>query len=248
MKKFLFTILTCFSVFLIAGCSDDSDDNKKAQVPEDLLGTYKVTFFGTQVLNPRDCNDSGTGGCAFVLGYADLLYVSNDCDKAKELYPDVINAENGMKNQCNPEGEIKGTANLLDGAVVIANKESKLGITSRVQLGGEAMDTFAPADKYQYTIYNPTNDFTNFEGKGVTGWNYDSENNAPSAQSTEFPESPYKLIKQDDGSIKIEMTLVGKQVNVMGMANMTVDAKTTVIMTKENADTTELENKIQKEF
>lgn len=246
MKKFLFIVLVVFNVFMIAGCSDSNDDNGggAAFPAADLLGTYNVTFFGTQVTNVRDHDESA------IAGMANLFYVSNDCAKAKELYPDIIDSidsNNGMKNQC-PEGSdgnpAKGTAVLLDGVVVMNNISGQLGITSRVQLGGQIMDTFAPADKYQYTEYYPTSDFVNYEGKGVKGWNYDSANNKPSETSTEFPESPYKITKQDDGSLRIDMTLVGKKVNAMN-TDFTVDAVTTVIMTKENNSTDALANEIQ---
>lgn len=230
MKKFLFTVLVFLNVFMIAGCSDSNDDNGVA-FPADLLGTYNVTFFGTQVTNVRDYDASAST----IANMADLLYVSNDCAKAKELYPDIIDSNNGMKNKCPTEGSdgntAKGTAELLDGIVVMNNVSGQLGITSRVQLGGQIMDQFAPADKYQYTEYYPTSDFVNYEGKGVKGWNYDSANNKPSETSSEFPESPYKITKQDDGSLRIDMTLVGKKVNAMGV-DLTVDAVTTVIMTK----------------
>ncbi len=246
MKKFLFTVLVFLNVFMIAGCSDSNDDNGVA-FPADLLGTYNVTFFGTQVTNVRDYDASAST----IANMADLLYVSNDCAKAKELYPDIIDSNNGMKNQCPTEGSdgntAKGTAELLDGIVVMNNVSGQLGITSRVQLGGQIMDQFAPADKYQYTEYYPTSDFVNYEGKGVKGWNYDSANNKPSETSSEFPESPYKITKQDDGSLRIDMTLVGKKVNAMGV-DLTVDAVTTVIMTKASDSTEQLANEIQKPF
>lgn len=231
---------------MIAGCSDSNDDNGVA-FPADLLGTYNVTFFGTQVTNVRDYDASAST----IANMADLLYVSNDCAKAKELYPDIIDSNNGMKNRCPTEGSdgntAKGTAELLDGIVVMNNVSGQLGITSRVQLGGQIMDQFAPADKYQYTEYYPTSDFVNYEGKGVKGWNYDSANNKPSETSSEFPESPYKITKQDDGSLRIDMTLVGKKVNAMGV-DLTVDAVTTVIMTKASDSTEQLANEIQKPF
>lgn len=242
MKKFLFTVLVFLNVFMIAGCSDSNDDNGVA-FPADLLGTYNVTFFGTQVTNVRDYDASAST----IANMADLLYVSNDCAKAKELYPDIIDSNNGMKNRCPTEGSdgntAKGTAELLGGIVVMNNVSGQLGITSKVQLGGQIMDQFAPADKYQYTEYYPTSDFVNYEGKGVKGWNYDSANNKPSETSSEFPESPYKITKQDDGSLRIDMTLVGKKVNAMGV-DLTVDAVTTVIMTKASDSTEQLPNKI----
>ena len=71
---------------------------------------------------------------------------------------------------------------------------------------------------------------------------------SPSAQPLDFPNSPYSLSVLDDGSVRIDLTLVGKSVNAMRMGIITVDAKTTVIMQKKNDSTTPLENAIQKPF
>lgn len=238
MKKFLFTVLVVFNVFMIAGCSDSDDDNGGggAAFPADLLGTYNVTFFGTQVTNVQPSTYTNL---------ATLLYISNNCAKAKELFPDVINKQEGELtfNQC----DAKGQSTLLDGKVVISkNDNGTLAVTSRIQMEGGYVEN-SKSDKYQYTEYYPTSDFVNYEGKGVKGWNYDSVNNKPSETSTEFPESPYKITKQDDGSLRIDMTLVGKSVSAFSL-DMTVDAVTTVIMKKESDSTEALVNKIQQQF
>ncbi len=235
MKKSLFIILSCMlAAFIITGCSEDSDNNNYSK---ELTGTYEITFFGTQVTNAKVNNET-------IVGMADLMYISNDCAKAKELYPDIIDIN--MKNQCptedNDGNPQKGIAELLDGIAVVSIENNKLKMSSRVQLAGRIMDTFAPADKYQFTEYYET---TGLSGKGVKGWNYDADNNKPSAQPSDFPNSPYSLSVLDDGSVRIDLTLVGKSVNVMGI---TVDAKTTVIMQKKNDSTTPLENAIQKPF
>ena len=75
MKKFLFTVLVVFNVFMIAGCSDDDDGGDGAAFPTDLLGTYNVTFFGTQVTNVRPDN-----------AFAKLFYVTNNCEEATRLF------------------------------------------------------------------------------------------------------------------------------------------------------------------
>lgn len=238
MKKSLFIILSCMlAAFIITGCSEDTEGgNTTLDYSKELTGTYEITFFGTQVTNAKGNNET-------IVGMADLMYISNDCAKAKELYPDIIDIN--MKNQCptedNDGNPQKGIAELLDGIAVVSIENNKLKMSSRVQLAGQIMDTFAPADKYQFTEYYET---TGLSGKGVKGWNYDADNNKPSAQPLDFPNSPYSLSVLDDGSVRIDLTLVGK--SVMGI--ITVDAKTTVIMQKKNDSTTPLENAIQKPF
>lgn len=237
MKKSLFIILSCMlAAFIITGCSEDSDNNNS----KELTGTYEITFFGTQVTNAKGNNET-------IVGMADLMYISNDCAKAKELYPDIIDIN--KKNQCRPTEDNdgnpqKGIAELLDGIAVVSIENNKLKMSSRVQLAGKIMDTFAPADKYQFTEYYET---TGLSGKGVKGWNYDADNNKPSAQPLDFQNSPYSLSVLDDGSVRIDLTLVDKSVNTI-MGIITVDAKTTVIMQKKNDSTTPLKNAIQKPF
>ncbi len=242
MKKSLFIILSCMlAAFIITGCSEDSETeggNTTLDYSKELTGTYEITFFGTQVTNAKGNNE--------IVGMADFMYISNDCAKAKELYPDIIDIN--MKNQCSPENNDgnpqKGTAELLDGIAVVSIENNKLKMSSRVQLAGQIMNNFARADKYQFTEYYET---TGLSGKGVKGWNYDADNNKPSAQPLDFPNSPYSLSVLDDGSVRIDLTLVGKSVNAMGI-DIIVDAKTTVIMQKKNDSTTPLENAIQKPF
>ena len=238
MKKSLFIILSCMlAAFIITGCSEDTEGgNTTLDYSKELTGTYEITFFGTQVTNAKGNNET-------IVDMADSMYISNDCAKAKELYPDIIDIN--MKNKCptedNDGNPQKGIAELLDGIAVVSIENNKLKMSSRVQLAGQIMDTFAPADKYQFTEYYET---TGLSGKGVKGWNYDADNNKPSAQPLDFPNSPYSLSVLDDGSVRIDLTLVGK--SVMGI--ITVDAKTTVIMQKKNNSTTPLKNAIQKPF
>lgn len=203
--------------------------------PETLNGNYEVTFFGSQVINPRNADND------LALNYADLAYISNDCTKAAELYPDIINQ--GFKNQCTAENQ----AQLLDGKVLISIVDNKMNITSRMQLYSDFMEKMSPADMYQYTQYYETTDITNYKGTGVKGWNYDSVNNTPSATATEFPESPYSISLLEDGSIRIDMTLVGKTVTTM-VGALTVDAKNTIILKKVDDTTDALENTIQAVF
>lgn len=240
-KSFLFLLISIMTVFLIAGCADDTTKDNGGSTtpptntpvdpakPETLNGTYEVTFFGSQVTNARD----GSG----MEGFADMFYISNDCTKAQELYPDVIGASG--KNNCTAEGQ----STLLDGTVLITVSATDMNITSRMQMEGGTVEMSA-TDKYQYTVYNKTSDLTTFTGKGVKGWNYDDVNNKPSATATDFPESPYTVTINADGTVRVDMTLVGKVVPSIA----TVDAKNTIILKKVNDDTTPLDNAIVKPF
>lgn len=234
MKKSLLLILSLlFAAFALTGCSED-DKKDKSEVTSELTGTYKITFFGTQVTNVNPDN-----------AFAKMFYITNNCEKAKELYPDIIGAETGETfpaniNQCTEESN---TILMENSSVVISiTDDDKLAITSRVQMSGGAVEASA-ADKYQFTEYYPTNSFTDNEasGKGVKGWNYDVDSETVSAEPAEFPNSPYKITKQEDGSLMIKMTLVGKKVELL---NVTVDAVTTVIMEPVSKDTAPLEKEL----
>ncbi|MCI6474311.1 MAG: hypothetical protein MSA07_01275 [Mucispirillum sp.] len=196
--------------------------------PETLNGTYNVTFFGTQVTKVQ-------GDEPLITSMAEKYYISNNCTKAQQLYPDIVNQ--GTKNEC------KTPVTMLDGSVVMTVANGNLNITSRMQMEGTVLN-FSPSDKYQYTTYTPTTDLTTFKGTGVTGYNYDTTNNAPSAESTSYPDSSYQITQLDDGSLRIDMTLVGKTVGL----STKVDAVNTIILEKVSDDTTALENKIQYPF
>ena len=252
-KSFLFLLISIMTVFLIAGCADDTTSNNGGTgnngggsvpstntpvdpaKPETLNGNYEVTFFGSEVTNVRV-----TSGSIPENTYS-AFYISNDCAKATELFPDVIGV--GGKNGCTTDGQ----STLLDGTVLITVSATDMNITSRMQMEGGSVD-MSPTDKYQYTVYYNTSDLVTFKGKGVKGWNYDNVNNRPSATATGFPESPYTVTVNTDGTVRIDMTLANKDVSAFGVGTATVDAKNTIILKKINDDTTPLENKIMKQF
>ncbi len=232
-KSLLFILASLFAVFTLAGCADDSNDDAASgtNLPVEYVGTYNVTFFGSQVTNVRGTDNS------FMAGMANTAYISNDCKKAKELYPDIIGKDN--KNDCSD----KTQSTMLEGKVVITEKGGKLYITSKMQMEDGAVNLSTP-DKYQYTEYYPTASNT---GKGVKGWNYDAAGNKPSSKPSEFPESPYTITKQSDGTLRIDMTLVGKNIDILG-TKMTVDAKNTILIKKDSNKIDKLENKITHPF
>lgn len=248
-KSFLILLSSILAVFLITGCADDTTSNNggtgnngggSVTFPEELnslLGTYEVTFFGSQVTNVRV-----TSGVMPADTYS-AFYISNDCAKATELFPDVIGVDG--KNNCDAS---TGQSTLLEGVVQFSkNANNQLAVTSRMQMEGGSVD-LSESDKYQFTEYYPTSDFATLSGKGVKGWNYDATNNTPSATATDFPESPYTVTINADGTVRVDMTLANKNVSALGMGTATVDAKNTIILTKTSTDTTPLENKIMKQF
>lgn len=228
-KSLLFILASLIAIFALTGCADEpAKEEGNKPLPAELqeyLGTYTVTFFGSQVTN-------ATGSLASM---AEMFYISNDCKKAEELYPTIVN-KNG-KNNCNESQKQQST--LLVGQVVIKDDNGKLLITSKMEMQGGAVD-HSSEDKYQYTVYYPT---SSLSGEGVKGWNYDEKNNKPSATSTEFPESPFTIKKESDGTYRLDMTLVGKK--VMSGA-VTLDAKNTILLKKESNTPTELKNEVTK--
>lgn len=197
-----------------------------------LTGTYKIIFFGSQVVNVDN---------AIFGSVADMYYISNNCNMAQKLYPDIVNS--GIKNQCSLLTQSK----ILDGVVTIYYDENnQINIVSRLQMEGGVIEN-SPADKYQYTVYYPMQDNVSLQGKGITNWNYNILTKSPSNVSTAFNKSPFKLSLLDNGLVRIDMTLIDKMIKAVGK-NMTIDAKNTIILEKISPDYARLENKVQKKF
>lgn len=200
---------------------------------KDIAGTYKITFFGSQVTNVRNT--------AFGGSVADMYYISNDCKIAQKLYPAIVN--NGIKNQCS----LLTQSEILDGIVTISYDENNyLHIKSRIQLEGGIVD-MSVNDKYQYTTYNPISDSLLLKGTGVTNWTYDNINNMPSSNSTVFVESPFQVTMLGSNILRLDITLVGKNIKVMSKS-MTIDAVNTLLLEKIDSKPIWLENRIQKKF
>jgi len=102
-------------------------------------------------------------------------------------------------------------------------------------------------DKYQYTTYNPISDSLLLKGTGVTNWTYDNINNMPSSNSTVFVESPFQVIMLGSNILRLDITLVGKNIKVMSKS-MTIDAVNTLLLEKIDSKPIWLENRIQKKF
>lgn len=206
--------------------SDNSSFNKN------ILGTYKIIFFGSQVVKVDN---------AILGSVLDMYYISNDCKKAQKLYPDIVNS--GIKNQCSLLTQSK----ILDGVVTISyDKNSHINIISRLQMEGGIIEN-SPSDKYQYTEYFPIKNPALLKGRGVTNWNYNTSSKLPYDTAKIFKGSPFKITILDNDLIRIDMTLLNKMIKAVGKDVM-IDAKNTIIIKKISQDTTVLENKVQKKF
>lgn len=199
-----------------------------------FVGTYEVNFFGSYVENVRP---------AEMASLFTAVYISNDCTKAAELYPDLVNKDDGEGNtsyQCDSGMQ----TTLQKGVVAIQLKDGKLYTTSKMEMNGGSVNMSEP-DKYQHTSYSGAvhdEGSASFSGKGVTGSNYDVKGNAVSATPIESPATPFEVTLSEDGkSIDIKMTLIDKSVTMIGA---TVDAVTRVLATKVG-DYTPIENKIE---
>lgn len=210
---------------------DKSHITDSSLIHKNLTGTYKIIFFGSQVIK----TDYAVFG-----SIVDMYYISNDCKQAQKLYPDVVNK--GIKNKCSSLTQSK----MLDGAAVIFyDKNNYINIISRLQLEGGIIDN-SPADKYQYTVYSPIEDKKILQGSGVTNWNYDTVKKGPAAAKS-FKSSPFKLTIINDNLIRIDMTLKNKNIKAVGK-NLLIDAKNTILLEKISSEYTKLENRVQKKF
>lgn len=219
-------------------------------VSDFISGTYTVSFFGSQVVNPKSAD---TGASFYPMG--SVFYISSDCARARVLYPDVIDAEYSDLgdpgdpdddvvmdiNQCDPNG---GQTTLQKGVVAVEVKDGKIHVTSKMEMVGGSV-TESPADKYQYTTYTPVNFNVeaNVSGEGVKGYNYDVTNNAPSATATDFPTTPFTINFDGAGNIDILMTLKDKRATGFGF-KLIVDAVTRVQATK-TGPYAPLENRVE---
>lgn len=121
----------------------------------DIAGTYRIVFFGSQVVKHEKEKDSALDGIA------DKFYISNNCKKAQELYPAIIN--HGLRNKCNTVTQSK----ILDGIVSISyDNANYLHIKSRLQMEGGVVDMSA-SDRYQYTVYAPIKYGNSLDRKSV---------------------------------------------------------------------------------
>lgn len=210
MKKFLFIICSSiFSVFLLVGCSDDSDDNKVTQPTlsdiNSLQGTYKVEFFGTDAM---------------------VGYITTNCDKANELgyatnnNKPIQNEDGSYLLNCNQYGE-ESNAIMYGNTVTAIIENNEVVIKSKMQLYHLLM-SMSENDTYQYLEYAPL-----YKEKGE----YLSLKGRNLIESTSVNGATYDFQLQEDGTILHNLSFV-KIVDTGFDDPMNVTAKTTIILRK----------------
>ena len=216
-KSFLFLLISIMTVFLIAGCADDTTKGEETTPPTvvpidptdttklmDLLGDYEIVFFYT----------NGGG----------FLSIASDCSKV-EYYtgkadPKCVQGTNNV--------DFKGY-----GVVELDNptKPSTINITTKMQMTNDGLKNSsdylwmaAKNNQYNYNVFTPIpldaiangaiNDGTNAV-KGVNGRHL--------TENVTTPESTYKFELLSDGTVR--NTMVDK-------SNKIASADVTVIMKK----------------
>lgn len=201
-KSFLFLLISIMTVFLIAGCADDTTkgDGETTTTPPsvvpidpsnpssltDLLGNYEIVFFHT--------DGAGT------------LSISSDCTQV-EYYTGKADAK---CVQGNNNVAFKGY-----GVISLDNptQPTTINITTKMQMtndkfktGTDILWSMAKNNQYNYTVFTPipvtaiangaVNDGVNAV-TGVTGRHL--------TKNTNVPETTYKFELLSDGSIRNTM-------------------------------------------
>lgn len=235
MKKFLLVFLASLSMpLMLASCDGTTDsvkpdDNKTNHgdnlsnaidfsKPETLQGTYDVTFFATKPT-----------------GFGAIGTMSTDCNKAGELKiltPVTLGPDESIdasKGQCKSDGSYDATI-IGQQAIISYDPTNGMTLQTKLQLWHPIM-TMSENDTYQHTTYstvplkNITTEGINTDNKtavkGVNGRNL--------IEKSSNPESTFKITKQKDGNLYVELYLKDKK-TVIG----NVDAPTYVILKKKS--------------
>ncbi len=95
MKKIFLLFSIAVFLYLFTGCLEETSlFNNIPDKFQGFSGTYKVTFFGSEFTRENIVSN------AELLNTYNDYYVTNNCQKAKELFPDIIN-KNGKINVMN---------------------------------------------------------------------------------------------------------------------------------------------------
>lgn len=217
-KSFLFLLISIMTVFLIAGCAEDTTEENgdsttpPTVVPIDpkdtaklmgLFGDYEIVFFYT----------NGGG----------FLSIASDCSKV-EYYTGKADAKcvQGTNNV-----DFKGYGKVYPDD---SNKPTSINITSKMQMtndglknGSNAFWIAAQNNQYNYNVFTPipvtaiTNGAINDGPTAVKG-----VNGRHLTQNVTTPGSTYKFELLSDGSVR--NTMLDKS-NAMAEANVTVIMK-----------------------
>ncbi len=233
MKKIFLLLST--ALFLFTGCAEESNtlsdiqgnNNSNSSDPDnpvslkELQGTYNITFFGSEITSNNSNKEDNT--------YNDY-YITNDCQKASELFPDIIN--NNGKNKCGDTTQI----NLLTHDAVIFFINNKISLTAKIQAEKGLTDKYRTY-KYQHITFGSSDKLS---GYGIKEYYYDLSSNKISNKPYEYQDSNYIITKLDDKTIKIEIFYNSKEIWQDIQTSMNVNTTNTYILEKKDNNTIEL--------
>lgn len=233
MKKTLLLLIITVSLFIITGCAEEKS-SKSADIPsidnipeefKNIEGTYNITFFGSEITNLH-----GASNVDLFETYNNY-YISNNCQKAQELFPDVIN-KNG-KNKCDEVTQL----NLLTNKAVIYIFDNQISFKAKLQAEGSITDKYLTY-KYQYITSAPSN---SLNGNEIKEYYYDNNNISDTAY--EHSDNNYVITKLNDKTIQIDIFYYRKDIKLDTIFNnINVDTKNTYILEKIDNNTIELIN------
>ena len=201
MKKIFLLFSIAVFLYLFTGCLEETslfnaDFPPFNNIPDKFQGfsgTYKVTFFGSEFTRGNIVSN------AELLNTYNDYYVTNNCQKAKELFPDIIN-KNG-KNQCDESTEI----NLLTDNAVIYVFNNQISLKIKIQAAKGIAYKYLTY-KYQYITFAPSDDL---KGNEIEEYYYDSVNNDISVTAYKHSDDNHMITKQDEKTVKIEVIYNG---------------------------------------
>lgn len=234
MKKILLIFSIAVILSLFTGCAEEKVLNNGAiqeidTIPDEfknIAGTYNITFFGSEI------NSLNSGSSVDLFETYNDYYITNNCQKANELFPDVIN--NNGKNKCDEFTEI----DLLTSQAVVYLVDNKISLTAKLQAEKGIVEKYQTY-KYQYITFDSTDKLNGYNFKE---YYYDVVSNGISNTAYKYPYNNYNITKLDEKTIKIEIIYNRKDIMLDAQNNINVNTKNTYILEKLDNDTIELIN------
>lgn len=234
MKKTLLIFSITVFLFILTGCAEEKSSLNTDSLPVDnipeefknLAGTYNITFFGSEI------NSLNSGSSVDLFETYNDYYITNNCQKANELFPDVIN--NNGKNKCDEFTEI----NLLTSQAVVYLVDNKISLTAKLQAANGIVEKYQTY-KYQYITFDSTDKLNGYNFKE---YYYDVVSNGVSNTAYKYPSNNYNITKLDEKTIKIEIIYNRKDIMLDAQNNINVNTKNTYILEKLDNNTIELIN------
>lgn len=234
MKKTLLIFSITVFLFILTGCAEEKVLHNGAiqgidTIPDEfknIAGTYNITFFGSEI------NSLNSGSSVDLFETYNDYYITNNCQKANELFPDVIN--NNGKNKCDEFTEI----NLLTSQAVVYLIDNKISLTAKLQAANGIVEKYQTY-KYQYITFDSTDKLNGYNFKE---YYYDVVSNGVSNTAYKYPYNNYNITKLDEKTIKIEIVYNRRDIMLDAQNNINVNTKNTYILEKIDNDTIELTN------